>query len=339
MGDWKANLARFPKGLATTAAAIRKRGLIPGLWMEPEHIAKDSVAFHHIDHMLKRDGKTLTLELRRAWDLHDPWVQDFIDKRVIRLVADAGFGYLKIDYSESLGIGVDHPDGLGEGLRRHGEGSHAMFDRIRLKLPEFVKELVSAGGSRLEASFLQRSSIAASSDAHETPELPIIAAALHRLMLPRQSLIWAVVHGYDSHQRLGYTMAATFLGRMYLSGELDTLDKEQLAFLKSATDLYKRSVSVIRDGVGRITGQMGESWRHPTGWQGVVRSTPQQALVVLHSFEHSPTVLTVPLPSGAAKWEVVGTLTTLSVTVRDRGLEILCNNDFDAQVVLLNSLG
>ncbi|ORX94421.1 family 36 glycoside hydrolase [Clohesyomyces aquaticus] len=336
MGDWQANKNRFPRGLAATAAGIRARGLIPGLWMEPEHDAKDSAAFHEIDHLLRRDGQTLTLELRRAWDLHDPWVRDFIDERVIRPLADAGFRYLKIDYSETLGIGVDHFDGLGEGLRRHGEGTHALFDRIRSALPEMVTELVSAGGGRMEPSLLQRTSMASSSDGHETVEIPIISAALHRLVLPRQSLIWAVLNSDDSLQRLGYTLAATFLGRMCLSGDLVGLGDAQLAFVKSATELYRRCVPVIRDGMSRIMGEIGPSWRHPTGWQGVVRSTPQQVLVVFHSFKDSPTTFTLPLPS--VDWKVVGALTSLPVILRGSMIEGSVGSDFSAQVILLEEM-
>ncbi|KAF1952995.1 glycoside hydrolase [Byssothecium circinans] len=330
IGDWEANPVRFSHGLAATAAGIRERGLVPGLWMEPEHVARDSVAVHQTDHLLRRDGQTLTLELRRAWDLHDPWVRDFIDARVIRMLANAGFGYLKIDYSETLGIGVDHADGLGEGLRRHGECTHALFNRIRAALPELVTELVSAGGGRMEPSLLQRTSMASFSDVHEAVEVPIVSVALHRLVLPRQSLIWAVVHGDDPLRRLGYTLAATFLGRMSLSGDLVDLNKEQLAFVKSATELYRRAALVIRDGVSRLTGEFGASWRHPTGWQGVVRSASERVLVVLHSFIDSPTV---PLPSSG--WRVVDTLTSLPVTVRGDVLDGVNESDFDAQVVLL----
>lgn len=336
MGDWEANPMRFPRGLAATAAAIRKRGLIPGLWMEPEHVARDSAAFHQTDHLLKRDGKTLTLELRRAWDLHDPWVVAFFEERVVCALSDAGFGYLKIDYSETLGIGVDHTDGLGEGLRRHGEGTHALFDRIRSAIPELVTELVSAGGCRMEPSLLQRSSMASSTDAHEVVEIPIVSAALHRLVLPCQSLIWAVLNADDSRQRLGYTLASTFLGRMCLSGELVSLDEEQLAFVKKANQLYQQSTSVIRDGTSRPMQQIGTSWRHPNGWQGIVRSTPEQTLIVLHSFQNSPGTVTVPLPKG--EWKTVGKLTSVPVLVREIDLEASFKSGFDAQVILLEHL-
>lgn len=333
MGDWAANPVRFPNGLAATAAAIRAKGLVPGLWMEPEHVARDSTAFQQIEHLLKRDGQTLTLELRRAWDLHDPWVVEYIDEKVIRMLADAGFGYLKIDYSETLGIGVDHPDSLGEGLRRHGEGTHALFDRIRSSLPDLVTELVSAGGCRMEPSLLQQTSMASSTDSHENVEIPIVSAALHRLILPRQSLIWAVLNTDDSLQRLGYTLAATFLGRMCLSGDVVGLSEEQFAFVKTATELYQRCAPVIRDGVSRIMSKTGESWRHPRGWQGVVRSTPSQAMVVLHSFQESAGAAAVPLPSG--EWKIVGQLTQVPVSVKGAIIEGSFERDFDAQVVLL----
>jgi alpha-galactosidase len=336
MGDWIANSQRFPRGLAATAAAIRAKGLIPGLWMEPEHVARDSKAFHEVDHLLKRDGQTLTLELRRAWDLHDPWVHKFIEDRVIRTLANAGFGYLKIDYSETLGIGVDHTDGVGEGLRCHGEGTHALFDRIRTALPELVTELVSAGGGRMEPSLLHRTSMASSTDAHETIEIPIISAALHRLILPRQSLIWAVLNSDDSLQRLRYVLATAFLGRMCLSGDIVGLNDEQFALVKAATELYQRVAPVIRDGVSRVTGKTGASWRHPTGWQGLVRSTSDQVLIVLHSFQDSPAKVTMPLPNG--DWDIADRLTPLPVTFKEGVVEATIESDFDAQVVFLTKL-
>lgn len=333
MGDWKANSQRFPNGLKATADAIRARGMTPGLWMEPEHVARDSAAYHETNHMLKRDGQTLTLELRRAWDLHDPWVRDYIDERVIRTLSDAGMGFFKLDYSESLGIGVDHPDGFGEGLRRHGEGTHAMLERIRSKIPDLVIELVSAGGNRLEASLLQRVAMASSSDAHETLEVSLVSAALQRLILPRQSTIWAVLNGKDSLQRMGYTLASTFLGRMYLSGEIEALVDDQVEFLRTAIEMYKEAVPVIRDGTSRIRGDVGESWRHPRGWQGVVRWTASCVLVVIHTFEKAPRDLLIELPKG--DWKILRTLTSMPVELSEGVLNASSSVDFEAQVVLL----
>lgn len=331
LGDWRAHPSRFPNGLAGTAEAIKKRGLVPGIWMEPEHVAKDSDAFAQTDHMLTRDGRPLTIGVRRAWDLHDPYAAAYIDDRVIRMLREAGFGYVKIDYSETLGIGVDHPDGLGEGLRRQGEGSHAMFDRIKAALPDLVIELVSAGGHRMEASFLQRVAMSSYSDAHETVEIPIIAAAVHRLMLPRQSQIWAVLRHDDTAQRLVYSLAATFLGRMCLSGDILLLDEGQLGLVKRAIDLYRKAVPTIKHGKSRIRGNTGPSWRHPTGWQAVVQTTDVEGLVVIHIFEGAPREFSIPLPG----WNIVETLSPLAVEMDGDELRVGGASAFDSQVVLI----
>ncbi|KAB5576201.1 family 36 glycoside hydrolase [Coniochaeta sp. 2T2.1] len=336
LGDWQAHPSRFPKGLSATAAAIRERGLVPGLWMEPEHVAEQSAAFHDTDHLLTRDGHTLTMGVRRGWNLHDPYVTTYIDDRVIRLLREAGFGYLKIDYSETLGLGVDHPDGLGEGLRRHGEGTHTMFDRITKALPDLVIEICSAGGHRLEASLLQRSAMSSFSDAHETVEIPIVAAALHRLVLPQQSQIWAVLHKDDSRRRMGYGLAATFLGRMCLSGDVLDLDEGQLGFVKEAIEMYKKAVPAIRKGRSRIVGQIGPSWRHPTGWQGVIRATADFGLVVVHTFQMPPDEFHVHLPG--VGWRVVATLTPMVVCQDGDQLSFVNAGEFNSQVLLVSRL-
>jgi alpha-galactosidase len=333
LGDWQADASRFPDGLAATAARIRDRGMIPGLWMEPEHVAKDAESFSETDHLYTRYGKPLTLGVRRGWNMNDPFVTAYIDERVIALMRDADFGYLKIDYSESLGLGVDHVDGLGEGLRRHGEGTHAMFDRITAALPDLVIEICSAGGHRMESSLLQRTSMTSFSDAHETIEIPIVAAALHRLVQPRQSQIWAVLHHEDSPVRFDYSLAATFLGRMCLSGDILELDDSQLAQVATATEFYRKAAPVIRDGSSRLSGELGSSWRHPTGWQAVVRTSGDRGLVVVHTFADSPRILDVTLPGEG--WRISDTLTPLPVGSVDGGLQITGCEDFSSQVVLI----
>jgi alpha-galactosidase len=122
---------------------------------------------------------------------------------------------------------------------------------------------------------------------------------------------------------------------MYLSGEIEDLAEDQVDFLRKAIDMYKQSVPAIRDGTSRIQGDVGESWRHPQGWQGVVRSTCSQVLVVIHTFEKSPRDLTLELPRGS--WRIVSTLTAMAVEIgEDGGLEASASADFEGQVVLLS---
>lgn len=56
--------------------------------------------------------------------------------------------------------------------------------------------------------------MASFSDAHECDEIPIIAANMHRMILPRQSQIWAVVKAGQPLQKLYYQICSGLLGRL-----------------------------------------------------------------------------------------------------------------------------
>jgi alpha-galactosidase len=306
-GDWIPNPALYPDGLKAAADAIRARGLIPGLWFEMEVTGPSAAAFGMTGHLLRRDGLTLTVGDRRFWDMNDPFVVDYLSERVIGLLRETGMGYLKVDYNETLGIGVDGAESLGEGLRRQIEGSLGFFDRIRRELPDLVIENCSSGGHRLEPSMMARCSMGSFSDAHETREIPIIAANLHRLILPRQSQIWAVLRKSDDAGRLAYLLTSTFLGRMCLSGDVADLDERQWAAALEAQELYQRVAPIIKHGWSRRHGPAVSSYRHPRGWQAVARVADggRQALVVTHSFGADvPPAVEVPLPAG--EWRIAG---------------------------------
>jgi len=309
-GDWRPSPKLFPDGLAATAAAIRERGLLPGLWFEMEVAGSEAAAFERTDHLLQRDGSPITSNNRRFWDLNDPWVRDYLSRRVIGLLRDCQFEYLKVDYNDTIGIGTDHPDSLGEGLRRQTQGTYWLFDEIRSSLPHLVIENCSSGGHRLEPSLLGRTAMSSFSDAHELPEIPIIAAALHRLALPRQLQIWAVLHPTDSQRRLIFSLAATFLGRMCLSGGVTGLEQAQWDIVRQAITLYQQAVPVIKHGSTRLFGKTGKSWRHPSGAQVARRIglDAKEILLVCHSFARPSATVEVLLPDG--KWKVRASLTS-----------------------------
>ncbi len=339
-GDWQPNPRLFPQGLKATAAAVRERGLIPGIWFEFEVAGNQSPAFQMTDHLLKRDGMPVTASGRRFWDLRDPWVVDYLSQKVIGLLRDCNIGYIKVDYNETIGIGVDGAESLGEGLRQHIAGMQAFFAKLRTELPDLVIENCASGGHRLEPSMMGLVSMASFSDVHEGAEIPIVAANLQRLILPRQSQIWAVLHKTDSTQRLAYSLAAGFLGRLCLSGEIEALDADRWALTQQAVNFYNRVAPVIKDGKSRLYQSIGPSWRHPTGAQVVWRASRdgQQALAVVHSFANPlPKEIAIELPDASEAWHIAGSFPEGS------GLPALAKNslvfspagEFQGQVVHL----
>ena len=306
-GDWIANKQLFPDGLAATAKAIRERGLIPGIWFEMEVVGSQSPRFEaDVQHFLHRDGLPITATGRRFWDFRDPWVIDYLGQKVIGQLRDAGLGYIKVDYNETIGLGCDLPDANadevhapGEGLRQHMEDVQGFFRKMRAELPDLVIENCASGGHRLEPSFMGLTSMASFSDAHETRDIPVIAANLHRLILPRQSQIWAVLHATDSMQRLVYLLTGGFLGRLCISGKIAELSEEQWALVKEGIQFYGEAAPVIARGKSRIFQSINSSWQHLQGAQAVLRVSEdgKTALLVTHSFGAPlPAEINVPLP-------------------------------------------
>ncbi len=297
-GDWRVNRKAFPGGLKATTDALRARGLVAGLWFEFEAVNPGSAAWHETAHQLQRDGRPLQVGNRRFWDFRDPWVHDFLAERVLARLRDDGFGYLKVDCNDSIGPGVDGLESPGENLRQHLAGVQRFFVRLKAELPGLVIENCSSGGHRLEPSMLALTAMSSFSDAHETPDIPIIAANLNPLVWSAQKQIWAVLRRGDSRRRLGYSLAATFLGRMCLSGDANELGAEAWDFVKEAMACYRDAAPVIRDGEFRCVRQMGASWQHPTGYQIATIRMARRLLIVWHRFAGAVPEMSLALPGG-----------------------------------------
>ncbi len=284
-GDWIPNeTTLFPQGLKATADAIKAVGFKPGIWFEAENVAGASDTFHREDLLLKRHGTVIDTANRRFLDLRKEEVHAHLEERVVKLLRDNGFQYVKIDYNCCIGVGCDDADSLGEGLRQNMLGTLRFFRRMREAVPGLMIENCASGGHRLEPSLMAVSDMASFSDAHECPEIPVIAANLHRLILPGQSQIWAVLRAEDSLRRINYSLINTFLGVLCLSGDIDHLSAAQWQKVDEGISFYKAVRHIIRDGVSAFHGCVSESWRHLEGWQAVSRTLGEETLVVAHTF-------------------------------------------------------
>lgn len=284
MGDYNVSDSLFPEGLEKTTAMIKEAGMTPGIWFEIDNVGSAAKAYHEEEHLLKRDGSLLTTYSRRFWDMNDPWVQDYLGDKVIGTLQKYGFGYMKMDYNDTIGIGCDGAESLGEGLRKNMEASVQFVRRVKEEVPGIVLENCASGGHKLEPLMMSICSMASFSDAHETEEIPIIAANLHRAILPRQSQIWAVIRKDDSLKRIGYSVANTFLGRMCLSGDVTDLSEAQWDVIDRGISFYREIAPVIKEGKSHRRGPHISSDRHPEGYQVLLREGKKGTLVVIHCF-------------------------------------------------------
>lgn len=289
MGDYDVSKELFKDGLDKTVQVIKDAGMKPGIWFEIDNVGEKSKAYNDTNHLLKRDGYPLTTTMRRFWDLRQEYVQDYLTQKVIGTLKQYGFEYMKMDCNDNVGIGCDGAESLGEGLRQNQEQSIKFIQKVKKEIPGIILENCASGGHKLEPLMMSLCSMASFSDAHECPEIPIIAANLHRVILPRQSQIWAVIRKDDSLKRVAYSVANTFLGRMCISGDVCLLSNSQWKVIDDGISFYKKIASIIKDGKTYFYGSKIGSYRHPKGWQAIVRESLEmkEAYVVIHGFNQA----------------------------------------------------
>lgn len=338
MGDWIPCAQNFPHGLRAAADTIAAHGMIPGIWFEPETCGKDAEVFRREEFLLTRDGYPITTDRRRFLDMRKETVRQYLSDRVIGCLKENRFGYLKVDYNDSTGLGCDGGEAPGENLRDHMAHSQRFYQKIRRKLPELVMENCSSGGHRLEPSMMELFSMASFSDAHECVSGPIIAANVHRAIQPAQSQIWAVLRADAEDRRLRYVLAGTFLGRMCLSGDIEELSDAQWQMVDDAIAFYRRCAAVIRDGTTYRFGPEVQSYAHPEGYQVIVRKTDNQAVAVIHTFANCGAIReTIPALAGSRMQGVFGAA-GITPCLREQG--VLCverMQEFDGLVLLFSA--
>lgn len=106
-GDWLSpNLSRFPNGVKPLATAVRKAGLVPGIWLAPAAVVSHSeVAKQHPEWLLKdskgrvvKCGFTAPGLWMKALDVTHPEVLAHVKNVIHTIVHEWGFSYIKCDF-------------------------------------------------------------------------------------------------------------------------------------------------------------------------------------------------------------------------------------------------
>lgn len=291
VGKWEVNSNRFPNGLSELAEYVRSKGMIPGMWFEPESVAWGCELYERPEYLLCRNGVPITVGGKRFLDMENDFVRGYLRDKVIRLLKENNFGYVKIDYNDSIGSGCENcapgkaAEGQGENLRRKLLASQDFFRELRREIPDLVIENCSSGGHRLEPSMMELSSMASFSDAHETLSIPLIAANLQRLVRAEQNQIWAVLRKEDSDARIFYSLCATFMGRIGMSGDIYDLSEHQWRLVDEGLEFYRQYSDVIKNGSVIAIETDVESYNNPVGSQWTARKHGDLTLVIAHRFK------------------------------------------------------
>ena len=242
VGEWRPSTVRFPGGLGKVMDLVRERGMIPGLWLEPEVVGVRSplAASLPAEAFFQRAGRRLTERGRHQLDFRHPAARQHLDATIDRLVTEFGLGYFKFDYNIEIGPGTDHEaDSAGDGLLGHNRAYRAWIESVLDRHPGLVIESCSSGGMRTDHAMLATAQIHSVSDQTDFRLLPAIAAAAPMAVNPEQSALWAYPVPEMTDRETAFNLAGALLGRVHLSGRLDLLRPEQEALTHEALAAYR----------------------------------------------------------------------------------------------------
>ncbi len=291
IGDWNINRTIFPD-LSLISKRAKERGMKAGIWYEFEIAGRDSETFHQKDMLLHRDGSLLTSKNRRFLDLRTEEAESFLQEKLLRQLRENGFGYIKIDYNDNIGVGCDSEDGaaLGEGGRQVTEASLEWLTKLKDGIEGLVIENCSSGGSRIEPKRMNLVSMCSFSDAHECAEIPLVAANVSRVIPARQSQIWAVLRENEPDARTIYSLCAAMMGRICLSGDILKLSADKIALIQRGLAFYEAVKEIVRRGDILLIDNSVEYYRDPKGRQIYIKEWRGQKLVIVHFLDDESVV-------------------------------------------------
>ncbi|KAJ5158799.1 Aldolase-type TIM barrel [Penicillium coprophilum] len=201
VGLWEPSQKRFPSGFNVLLDKIRSKGLIPGLWLEPEVGGVRSIV-----------ASRLPKEALFQW-----CGRRIVGKDTFQL----DHRHLKFDYN----IEVTQYTGI-DGSFSAG-AAHLEHQRAYLVW-------------QMDHSMLSVHSLQSTSDQQDPALYAAIAAALPTAVVLEQSATWAYPQPGWSDELNTFTVVNSLLRRVYLSGRLDKLSPDQLRLVVEGMNVYKR---------------------------------------------------------------------------------------------------
>jgi alpha-galactosidase len=247
VGAWEPSSVRFgERGLTGVLEYIREAGMTPGLWVEPEVVGVLSPVAHQLpdEAFMYRAGVRIVEHDRYFLDLRSAAARDYLDSVFARLITEYGARYFKWDYNVTPGSGPDtNASSPGEGLLGHTRAHLAWVEALRARYPEIILEACSSGAQRMDATILARYDLQSTSDQQDYRLYPTIAASAPMSMPLEMAGNWAYPQSEWSDEQIAFTLVTGLSGRLYLSGNIDRLDEDQLAIVREATAAYPEVIA------------------------------------------------------------------------------------------------
>ena len=248
VGDWQDE--RVPGGLKEVVDYTHSKGMLFGLWIEPEAVGPDSkIRQEHPEWLLQRYGHGV----ERCLDLSKPEVEAWVEYHIMDVIERYGIDLIRIDANNSYVYegGFHEQSGYNENSHwKNVEAIHRIFDHVREKYPHLLYENCASGGGRTDLGMMSRFSRTQYTDWYKLPRVLRTFNGLS-ICLPPETLL-SMVGPAMSCQRYGNIdtqMQMLIQGSVYINPfafDDEPMNPVLAKRTKEYMDLYKNFVRPIQ---------------------------------------------------------------------------------------------
>ncbi|MCQ2445696.1 MAG: alpha-galactosidase [Clostridia bacterium] len=249
LGDWVADPKRFPNGLRPIADRCHKKGLLFGLWVEPEMVNPDSDLYRaHPDWVIHdptrpRTEQRTQLVLNLAREDVFEWMIAMLD----RVVTDYKLDYLKWDMNRYV-TEDGWPDAPIEEQKslaiRYTQNLFRVWEHLNETYPDLLLENCASGGGRSDFGMVPYADRINRSDNADPVDIMVIHEGFSMLFIPKTAggagnIAPAVHHIHGRKTLLSYRSVWGMTGSMSIGINLLTADEETKSELKRVIARFK----------------------------------------------------------------------------------------------------
>ncbi len=240
VGPWQPSKSRFDGGLQQLLDTIRKKGMIPGLWLEPEVVSINTFLKDKSDSwFMMQHGKRHIDNNRFSLDFRNPEVVEYMSSVVNRMVNEYGVGYIKMDYNNPTWGTETGTSSPGQGLLEQNRAVVEWLKTIRNKYPQLIIENCASGGCRMDYAMLSQCQLQSLSDQTDFTKCPAILVGALAAVVPEQLGSWTFPLPAANAREASFSMVNAMLCRIYQSGKISELSKESFDQVTKGIEIYK----------------------------------------------------------------------------------------------------
>lgn len=153
LGDWVEHKGKFKSGLAALASQIHDKGLLFGIWIEPEMVSVDSDLYRARPDwaLMNSNGNNVVGRNQYYLDITHGEVFDYVLAAITRLATEYGADYIKWDCNRRLNTTIGNRDAYSYD---YALALDRLLMRITENCPNVVIEACASGGGRFDLGML-----------------------------------------------------------------------------------------------------------------------------------------------------------------------------------------